>query len=77
MRWTVFALLLTVCSALVRHEAVPIVAEPLSTVLHPNLQLSFDVAFVCGKDALTPLQSHYSYFMERASLYSLGIDGIA
>ena len=47
----------------------------LSTVLHPNLQLSFDVAFVCGKDALTPLQSHYSYFMERASLYSLGIDG--
>ena len=64
-----------VCGALVWHEPVPIIAQPLSTVLHPNLQLSFDVAFVCGQDVLTPLQSHYSYFMERASMYTLGIDG--
>jgi len=79
MRWTVIFIALTFVQlsyALVRDKSVAVVALPLSTVLHPNLQLSFDVAFVCGSDFLEPLQSHYSYFMERTSLYTLGIEGL-
>lgn len=73
MRWTVVLVLLQVCAGLQKHADVPIVAEPLSTVLHPNLHLSFDVAFVCGKQPLVPMESRYSYFMERATSFSSGI----
>lgn len=78
MHWTVFlALLFNLshgsCAMLVRDTKVDVVAQPLTTVLHPNLQLGFGVAYVCGESALQERHSSYNYFIQRRTQYNTGI----
>lgn len=78
MHWTVFLVFLfnlsqCTCGVLLRETQVDVVAEPLTTVLHPNLQLGFGVAYVCGESALQERESSYNYFIQRKTQYNTGI----
>lgn len=58
---------------LLRETQLDVVAEPLTTVLHPSLQIGFEVAYVCGEKALQERDTSYNYFIQRRTQYNTGI----